>query len=277
MKFRRIDENTINCVISQEDLASHGLQIEDLFEKKKEAMEFLHVVVDEASREVDFHPQGAITSMQIAVLPDQSISLTLSEDTTNAFERLLTNLKDKLGITFPGDFVEELRHLSDDERVERLKDYAARLQGAAEHVMENPSLLQKDASGSDGQNGRQEAKKSSGEDKRRESARKGYERPATECAVAFGSFRAVADYCRQWSPEQYVNSSLYYMEKDDCYYLILEKVSDDPKEKEKYDRAALRAGEFGAMYAVRPEFQAYLKEHGECLWKEKAIEKLAEI
>lgn len=35
MKFHRIDENTINCVISQEDLASHGLQIEDLFEKRR--------------------------------------------------------------------------------------------------------------------------------------------------------------------------------------------------------------------------------------------------
>ncbi len=58
MKFHRIDENTINCVISQEDLESRGLQIEDLFEKKKEAMEFLHVIVDEASREVNFIRRG---------------------------------------------------------------------------------------------------------------------------------------------------------------------------------------------------------------------------
>ncbi len=275
MKFHRIDENTINCVISQEDLESRGLQIEDLFEKKKEAMEFLHVIVDEASREVNFHPQGAITSMQIAVLPDHSVSLTLSEDTTNAFERLLNNLKDKLGITFPRNFIEELRQLSDDERIERLKDYAARLQGAAEHVMENPQLLQKGAA--DGQKqDNAAAEQTSGEGKR-QSARKGYERPATGCAVAFGSFRAVTDFCRQWAPSQYVPSSLYYLEKDRCYYLILEKESDDPKEEEKYDRAALRAGEFGNMFAVRPEFQAYLKEHGECLWKEDAIEKLAEI
>ncbi len=277
MKFRRIDENTINCVISQEDLASHGLQIEDLFEKKKEAMEFLHVVVDEASREVDFHPQGAITSMQIAVLPDQSISLTLSEDTTNAFERLLTNLKDKLGITFPDNFIEELRHLSDDERVERLRDYAARLQGAAEHVMENPALLQKNASAEKGQNAQREGAKHSDADKRRESVKNGHERPATECAVAFDSMRAAIDFSHQWTHRQSVPSSLYYMEKEHCYYLVLEKESDDSEDAKKYDAAALQAGEFGMVYAVRPEFQAYLKEHGECLWKEKAIEKLAEI
>lgn len=277
MKFRRIDENTINCVISQEDLASHGLQIEDLFEKKKEAMEFLHVVVDEASREVDFHPQGAITSMQIAVLPDQSISLTLSEDTTNAFERLLTNLKDKLGITFPGNFIEELRQLSDDERIERLRDYAARLQGAAEHVMENPSLLQKEDAAQNVHNAQREGAKLSDADKRRESVKNGHERPATECAVAFDSLRAVIDFSHQCTLRETVASSLYYMEKERCYYLVLEKESDDSQNDEKYDRAALLAGEFGMVYAVRPEFQAYLKEHGECLWKEKAIEKLAEI
>ncbi len=277
MKYRRIDEKTINCLISQEDLREHGLEIQDLFEKKKEAMEFLHIVVDEAAREVDFHPQGAITSMQISVMPDKSVSLVLSEDTTDAFERLLTNLKDKLGISFPANFIEELRQLSDDERIERLKDYAARLQGAAKHVMENPSLLEKKSADDNGKNTSTGDTKASAQEKRRESARKGYERPATECAVAFGSFRAVTDYCRQWAPQQAVPSSLYFLEKEHCYYLILEKESDAPADEEKYDRAALLAGEFGEMYAVRPEFQAYLKEHGECLWKEKAIEKLAEI
>ena len=144
MTFRRIDDSTVNCIITPEDMRERGLQIDDLFEKKKEAMEFLHAIVSEAVREVGFHPQGAVTSMQIAVLPDRSVSLTLSEKTSEAFRSLMGKLRDKLGIQFPQELLSELDALSDDERVERLKEYAAAQQKAgkarASHADETPKL-----------------------------------------------------------------------------------------------------------------------------------------
>ena len=36
MKIRRINDNTISCIISPEDLKEHGIRIDDFFERKKE-------------------------------------------------------------------------------------------------------------------------------------------------------------------------------------------------------------------------------------------------
>ena len=41
MTFKRIDEATINCIITSEDLDERGLSVEDLFHKREEATVFL--------------------------------------------------------------------------------------------------------------------------------------------------------------------------------------------------------------------------------------------
>ena len=39
MKFRKINETTINCIITQDDLKKHGINLDDLFDRKKNAVE----------------------------------------------------------------------------------------------------------------------------------------------------------------------------------------------------------------------------------------------
>lgn len=80
MTFRRINDTTINCIISPEDLHDHGIQIDDLFDRKEEAMEFLRRTIVEAAKAENFNLQGEYTSMRITVLPDHSLSLTLTEN-----------------------------------------------------------------------------------------------------------------------------------------------------------------------------------------------------
>ncbi|MDO4284826.1 MAG: adaptor protein MecA [Eubacteriales bacterium] len=283
MTFKRIDDNTVNCIITEEDMREKGLRIDDLFEKKKEAMEFLHAVVDEAAKAVDFRPQGAITSMQIAVLPDHSVSLTLSEKTGEAFQNLLDKLRTKLGITFPQELIDELRLLSDDERVERLKDYAASQQKRALRA----EAERKASSGASGKSrDKAENGRSGAETERREKAQgasqngtqsaaeNGYERPETEYIVSFPTMRAAIDCCRQWGAGARVPSALYYQEKNGTYCLVLEKNSP---EDDAFEKAVLHANEFGTLITARPEYTAYLKEHTECLWDKDAIEMLAKL
>ena len=38
MKIRRINENTISCIITPEDLRENGFRIDDFFDRKKEAV-----------------------------------------------------------------------------------------------------------------------------------------------------------------------------------------------------------------------------------------------
>ena len=81
MEFKRINKDTVTCIITEDDMDEQGIKLEDLFEKKKEAMDFLHDVMKKAEEEVDYKPTGSFMPMQITVLPDHSISLTLSKVT----------------------------------------------------------------------------------------------------------------------------------------------------------------------------------------------------
>ena len=80
MKFRKINEKTINCIITQDDLKKHGIDLDDLFDRKKNAVEFIKAIIAKAARSVNFNMKNEYTSMRLSVLPDQSVSLTISQD-----------------------------------------------------------------------------------------------------------------------------------------------------------------------------------------------------
>ena len=80
MKFRKINERTINCIITQDDLKKHGIDLDDLFDRKKNAVEFIKAIIAKAARSVNFNMKNEYTSMRLSVLPDQSVSLTISQD-----------------------------------------------------------------------------------------------------------------------------------------------------------------------------------------------------
>lgn len=115
MIFKRIDDETINCIITTEDLDERGLSVEDLFRKKEEATVFLKEIIDQAGKEVDYHPTGSYVTMQVAILPDQSISLTLSENREVSIAGALRSLADKLQ-----QFVDQL-HARQQEAAETEK------------------------------------------------------------------------------------------------------------------------------------------------------------
>ena len=80
MKFRKINETTINCIITQDDLKKHGINLDDLFDRKKNAVEFIRGVILKAANSVNLSMKNDYTSMRISVLPDRSVSLTISQD-----------------------------------------------------------------------------------------------------------------------------------------------------------------------------------------------------
>ena len=80
MKIRRINDNTISCIISPEDLREHGIRIDDFFESKKEAVDFIRATVAKAVMSENFNLEGQMTTMRISVLPDYSLSLLISRE-----------------------------------------------------------------------------------------------------------------------------------------------------------------------------------------------------
>lgn len=107
-------------------MQAHGVGIDDIFEKKEQGMDFLRQILNEAARKLDFHASGTVTSMQLSVLPDKSLSLTISEQNDKSVEDMVRNLRKKLGIVINDKMRKELAKLPQEERLKRLADYAAR-------------------------------------------------------------------------------------------------------------------------------------------------------
>lgn len=271
MIFKRINNTTINCIITPEDMHQRGLGVDDLFDRKKEAMEFLRSVLNEAMEKVNFHPQGGLTSMQMSVLPDHSVSLTFSEQPGSAFATLIKDLQTKLGITLPEDFRQELMKLSDEERLQRLRDYAASLQTSPQPAEKSTGSLFTDLAAS-------LAAEQPDKDGSTETAVSEERHSDEQYIFEFDTFRGVldcADYLSRGAVYQEVGipAELYTGESDHFYLVLIEPEC----RKSEFRKLVLSVNEFGRLITARPEFLAHIREHSQCILKENTIKTLSEL
>lgn len=132
MIFRRVNETTINCIITEEDLAQNGIRIDDLFERKQSALEFIRDTIRQAAAQENFDLQGENTSMRLSVLPDHSVSLTITEDRSKsqtirdavaAAIRSVSESDSDIDAEPLGD-----THLSEEEPVKAVDEYLFRFE-----------------------------------------------------------------------------------------------------------------------------------------------------
>ena len=86
MRFKRINSKTISCYITQDDMKEVGIRIDDIFERRKKAVDFIRGIISKASEAESLKLDGDYTSMRITVLPDKSLCLTLSSDANDTPE-----------------------------------------------------------------------------------------------------------------------------------------------------------------------------------------------
>ena len=93
MKFKRINVDTVRCIVSETELNENGLQMDDFLHYFGKTEEFLRKIVSLAEEEVGFKVQGGPLSVQVAVLPEHLLALTFSERPDNNILNILQNLK----------------------------------------------------------------------------------------------------------------------------------------------------------------------------------------
>ena len=96
MKFKRLDENSIRCIISQEEMDEHGIGIDDLMDDRNKAETFLRYVLHEANQELNFKTDSDSLNVQLSVMPSGDVSLMISDDTQSALNHMLNHFKDSL-------------------------------------------------------------------------------------------------------------------------------------------------------------------------------------
>ena len=136
MNFRRIDKNTVQCRMSEEEMEEYGFKIEDFFTDQDKAREFLEQLVERAEEEVGYEVEGGVVSMQLMRMPDNSLIITFSDQSPEGMNNMLN----------------QIRHLAgsiDDETAEAIVEGLKNGETpdvddqAAIHTSENMDLFQK--------------------------------------------------------------------------------------------------------------------------------------
>lgn len=95
MKFERINKHSVRCIVEEEDLKQYQVDIDDFFTNSDKIHRFLHEMVHEAKKEVNYHPNKGVLSMQITMLSEKSLAINLSEN-DQSLETLREEIKSKI-------------------------------------------------------------------------------------------------------------------------------------------------------------------------------------
>jgi adapter protein MecA 1/2 len=130
MTFKKINENTIRCVLTQEDMEENDIGLEDFFSNDREKVhEFLETIMEEARREVGYENEGTMLSMQLMPLPGNGLAITITGTKENDFNEMLGNVRSMLQ-----SLQESLgggADTEDDLGLEHKDDFAGMLNGSA--------------------------------------------------------------------------------------------------------------------------------------------------
>ncbi len=239
MKIERVDEKTVKCFISNEELEEYDITYKDFVMRSDKAREVVEEIIAQAVTEVDYKPPQFAFDLQIMMLPDKGMILTFSEKTPE-------DVKNGVNLM---NYLKEMRRILGEKLGLDGETFAGMLAQAASS-----------AAAAAGQNTA---------DQQKGSVHTTQAQKPHFAIFRFASMRELCAYARVLPGNLRVISRLY--RDGDAYYLYLERGGAS---YERYSRASIQALEFGELYAATEDKVTYLEEHGECLIAQKAIARL---
>lgn len=112
MKYKKINEATVQCIISEEDMEEYGLTLADIFERNEKGEGFLRDVVERAHDEVGYKLSGDNIAMQITPIRDEGLVITFSDEGPAGFQHMLEHIKEVLTGMVP----ETIKEISGDSK-----------------------------------------------------------------------------------------------------------------------------------------------------------------
>lgn len=87
MKIERIDDKTVKCFISNEELEEFEITYKDFITRSEKAKEVVEEIIEQAIEEVGYKPPQFAMDMQIMMMPEKGMVLTLSEKTPEDLQK----------------------------------------------------------------------------------------------------------------------------------------------------------------------------------------------
>lgn len=79
MKIERVDDKTVKCFLSNEELDEYDIDYKDFILRSDKAREVVQEIIVQAEEAVGYKPPKYSFDLQIMMLPDQGLLLTFSE------------------------------------------------------------------------------------------------------------------------------------------------------------------------------------------------------
>ncbi len=79
MKIERVDDKTIKCYLSMDELEKYQVDYHDFISRTDKAQRLMREIIAKATEEVGYHPPQMAFEMQIMMVPEQGMVLTFSE------------------------------------------------------------------------------------------------------------------------------------------------------------------------------------------------------
>jgi len=79
MRIERVDDKTVKCFLSNEELEEYDIDYKDFLMRSDKAREVVQEIIEQAEESVGYRPPKVAFDLQIMMLPDQGLILTFSE------------------------------------------------------------------------------------------------------------------------------------------------------------------------------------------------------
>lgn len=86
MRIERVDEKTVKCFLSNEELEEYEIDYKDFIFRSDKAREIVQEIIEQAEEEVGYKPPKFAFDLQIMMLPDQGLLLTFCDRDAEARE-----------------------------------------------------------------------------------------------------------------------------------------------------------------------------------------------
>jgi adapter protein MecA 1/2 len=260
MNFSRLDDDTVRCFLSSEDLEENGLKLEDFFHNSEPAREFLQTIVERAKEEVGYEFEGGPLAMQVSPMPEDGLVITFSEKSDSFWKGLSEHLRDvflskeKSGIA---DFLEQTKTGKEADSSELIENL---LRGFIESRMEKMDQ-------------KEEKKEKAGKKQPDKTTKK--ETPEKQfpdfLLYRFEKLEYIEKFCAGIQPGRFIKSQVYYLSEQDAWFLAVWR---GRTAEANFRRFCAQALEYGMLVSDNACQMEYLKEHAECILEKDALKVL---
>lgn len=260
-----MDDDTIRCILTAEDLEENGLNLEDFFHNSEHAHEFLQTIVEKAKEEVGYEFAGGALAMQVMPLPQNGLLITFSEKTDSFLKGLSEHLKDIFQVGGSSEIADMMEQKTEDPGNERGKFVESLLRNIIESKLEQ-------AAKAGGLTGKPEIKE---KQKKTESVKKEEQQKIPDFLLyQFETLDTIEKFSASAESGRFLKSSVYYLPENQQWYLAVWRGRTGEVPFRRFCASVL---EFGRLVTDSGYYMEYLREHGECILEKDALNRLREL